>query len=102
MRMPCSSCRAVAHAAGCCFDAASAQRLPPACPPICATAPPPCAAPWWKWVLSVRTAADAGAGTDADIRLAGLTCGAFAGLGSPVSLTARCNARLDEAAPCFE
>lgn len=60
-------------------------------------------APWWKWVLSVRTAADAGAGTDADIRLAGLTCGTFSALGNPVSLTSRCNAQLDEMAPsCFE
>lgn len=45
--------------------------------PLCADAP------WWKWKLSVRTAADVGAGTDADIRLMGLACGAFVGLGTP-------------------
>ncbi|KAL4430966.1 hypothetical protein ABPG75_006222 [Micractinium tetrahymenae] len=51
--------------------------------------------PWWSWKLAIRTAAQAGAGTDADLKVS-WKCGSFAASNAPISIT-NCDDAL-----CFE
>ena len=64
--------------------------------PLCTSAP------WWNWRLAIRTAAQAGAGTDGAVEVESLRCGTFTALNKIVSLSQRCASNIDEIKPCFE